>query len=147
MGVANELRPATAVLLPHTSASVAEARRLARADLEANRIRGNVRDDALLVLSELLTNAVRHARPLPGGQVRAQWTVRPDAVDVAVSDGGGTSRPQLLPPRPFRPNGRGLAIVQDLASTWDVDSDAGVVTVSARIPLPLTVGRPRASSG
>jgi len=45
--------------------------------------------DAALVVSELLSNAIRHAAPLPGSTVRVAWTLHEDSLHVAVSDAGG----------------------------------------------------------
>ncbi|MEV6315352.1 ATP-binding protein [Streptomyces sp. NPDC051776] len=45
------------------------------------------RDDALLIVSELVTNAVRHA----GGPRTLRLTASPGALEVAVSDGSPTT--------------------------------------------------------
>ncbi|MER6300880.1 ATP-binding protein [Kitasatospora sp. NPDC001539] len=50
--------------VPHCPASVGVARRRLRRDLGERRIPEPVIDDAVLVLSELLSNACRYARPL-----------------------------------------------------------------------------------
>lgn len=92
-------------------------------------------DDALLVVSELVTNAVRHA----GSDVVLNILVRPDRVRVEVSD-AGDDLPATSPGRPdsSRPDGRGLVIVTALASNWGVRSapDRPGKTVWADIPLP-----------
>ena len=31
----------------------------------------------MLVLSELVSNAIKHAAPLPSGEIRVRWSVRP----------------------------------------------------------------------
>ena len=76
------------VLLPYAPASVAVARQRLAADLIAAGIFAGAVGDAVLVVSELLSNAIRHARPLPGASVQVAWALDDDAVEVAVSDGG-----------------------------------------------------------
>ncbi|WP_182449465.1 ATP-binding protein [Streptacidiphilus sp. P02-A3a] len=50
--------------VPHGPASVGAARRRLRKDLAEHQVPDVVIDDAVLILSELLSNACRHARPL-----------------------------------------------------------------------------------
>ena len=38
--------------------------------------------DAALVLSELLSNALRHAVPLPGAKLRVAWRLGADSVQL-----------------------------------------------------------------
>src|SRR3954471_15506861 len=53
-------------------------------------------DDARLVVSELVGNAVRHARPLADGTMRVCWKSREQGVDIAVTDGGALSTPERV---------------------------------------------------
>jgi anti-sigma regulatory factor (Ser/Thr protein kinase) len=74
-------------------------------------------DDAMVLVSELVSNAVLHGQP----DIRLQVRVRSPGIGVAVSDKGG----DLPPEHPARPSpnatsGRGLAIVDTLASEWGV---------------------------
>jgi anti-sigma regulatory factor (Ser/Thr protein kinase) len=95
----------------------------------------SVIDDAVLILSELLSNSYRHARPLDGGQqVHAAWSQGPDgAVTIAVTDGGGPTRPRPSSPSVTARGGRGLKIITTLSEAWGVrEADAtGAVTVWA----------------
>lgn len=103
-------------------------------------------EDAALVLTELVSNAVRHGSPLAGGRLRVSWRVDRNRVRVAVSDGGaggGSGGVGPVPPRPWATSGRGLAIVASLARDWGVRADAGCTTVWASIP----VGTPTAVAG
>ncbi|WP_407077729.1 ATP-binding protein [Streptomyces phytohabitans] len=83
-------------------------------------------DDAVLILSELLSNACRHARPLSpdsaGEYVRAAWC-RDAAgeLTISVTDGGGPTRPRASTPSVTARGGRGLAIITSLASDWGID--------------------------
>src|SRR5215468_10940564 len=49
--------------------------------------------DAAVVVGELVGNAVRHARPLPGDTVLVRWRLRAEAerqyIELRVTDGGG----------------------------------------------------------
>lgn len=53
------------VVLPHKVSAVADARRRLAAYLERYRVAETPSDDAQLVLSELLSNAIRYAPALP----------------------------------------------------------------------------------
>ena len=61
------MRKSGIVLLPCAPASVAVARRKLTAELRAAGIFDAAVTDAALVVSELLSNAILHAHPLPGG--------------------------------------------------------------------------------
>jgi anti-sigma regulatory factor (Ser/Thr protein kinase) len=124
------------VLLPYAPASIAVARQRLAADLMAAGIFAGAVGDAVLVVSELLSNAIRHARPLPDSTVQVAWALDDDAVEVAVSDGGATTRPTHAQPTVSSLGGRGLDIVEYLARTWGVRSDGGGLTVWAVLAAP-----------
>ncbi len=67
--VAREVPTSSTMAVPHGPASVGVARRRLRRDLGDRQIPEPVIDDAVLILSELLSNACRYARPL--GPLRA----------------------------------------------------------------------------
>ena len=98
--------------------------------------RNAVIDDAVLILSELLSNACKHGRPLGDalagdGDVRAAWRVDPAGrLTVEVTDGGGPTRPAPATPSVTAHGGRGLNIITALADDWGVRDDTrGEVTV------------------
>ena len=125
------------MLLPHASTSVSIARRHLSADLFASGVHDSVIDDATVIVSELLSNALRHARPLPSGQIRVAWSRSGDSVEVSVSDGGATTEPRRGRPALSSLGGRGLGIVEALAECWGVrHEDAGGTTVWAVIKAP-----------
>ena len=131
-----EVGNAAVVLLPYTPSSVAVARRRLTADLASAGIYESAVGDAALVVSELLSNAIRHAAPLPGSTVRVAWTLNDDALRVAVSDAGGGPMPRVTQASPAAPGGRGLGIVETLSARWGVLRDEGETTVWAVLAAP-----------
>ena len=127
----------TAMTLPFEVASVRRARRQLDADLRDAGVSANGVHDALLVLSELVGNALRHARPLSSGTLRIGWTRHPDRLELAVTDGGGPTHPRTLDLPASALGGRGLAIVDDLSKSWGVHRSDGATTVYAVLPLDL----------
>ncbi len=131
------------ILVPHVSHSVSEAREAVGEDLEARGYPAELVEDAVLVLSELLSNALKHARPLSSGKVRVSWTARPAGVDLEVSDGGSGTRPRLSTPSMSATGGRGLGIVKDLSSDWGVIEDGAETRVWASVETAEAVQRGR----
>ncbi|MFF8989579.1 ATP-binding protein [Streptomyces sp. NPDC014983] len=140
--VAQEVPTSSCMAVPHGPAGVGDARRRMRAQLRGGGVSESVVDDAVLILSELLSNACKHGRPLggtrtrsgdghDGGDVRAAWRV--DArgrLIVEVTDGGGPTRPAPATPSVTAHGGRGLNIITALADDWGVRDDVhGEVTV------------------
>jgi anti-sigma regulatory factor (Ser/Thr protein kinase) len=126
------------VLLPYAPASVAVARQHLTADLTAAGIFDGAVGDAALVVSELFSNAIRHARPLPGANLRVAWYLGEDAVEVAVSDGGAATRPRQADTSLSSLGGRGLGIVQYLSREWGVRADDQGLTVWAVLAAPAS---------
>jgi anti-sigma regulatory factor (Ser/Thr protein kinase) len=73
-------------------------------------------DDAALLTSEVVTNAVRHARP---GAVSVSAGRDGDNFVVQVLD-GSHAEPQVLDPDPWAERGRGMALVNSIAQAWGV---------------------------
>jgi len=93
-----------------------------------------LRADAALVLTELVTNAVRHAFARADGRINVGWRRAGGDVTIWVRDGGGrTGMPHPRVPGPTEPSGRGLAIVEALAEQWGVRTDDTGTTVWARL--------------
>ncbi|MGC5567093.1 ATP-binding protein [Streptomyces sp. FR-108] len=134
--VAQEVPASSSMAVPHGPAGVGEARHRMRDQLRTGGVAEAVIDDAVLILSELLSNACRHGRPLGealagDGDVRAAWRVEPTGrLTVEVTDGGGPTRPVPATPSVTAHGGRGLNIITALADDWGVRDDArGEVTV------------------
>lgn len=87
---------------------------------------GRVRDMRLLV-SELVTNAVRHANLTARDRIRLVVDLADDALRVEVHDPGGGFVPDVPEPDPERPSGWGLYLVSELADRWGVDSDGSTL--------------------
>jgi hypothetical protein len=102
------------VLLPPSADSARSAR---RAVGDALRLLGHdeLVDDASLVVSELVANAVIHARTELDLSVEESGT----GVRVAVSD-GSPLQPHWTPAAATATSGRGLILVQRLCSNWGV---------------------------
>ncbi|GAA1359001.1 ATP-binding protein [Streptomyces beijiangensis] len=134
--VAQKVPASSSMAVPHGPAGVGEARHRMSASLRGSGVSDSVVDDAVLILSELLSNACRHGRPLGeaeigDGDVRAAWRVdKAGRLTVEVTDGGGPTRPVPATPSVTARGGRGLNIISALAQDWGVrDSAAGEVTV------------------
>jgi anti-sigma regulatory factor (Ser/Thr protein kinase) len=143
-----EVTESSVLLLPFTASSVGVARRRLVSDLLEAGICGPAVTDAALVISELLSNALRHAVPLPGSSIRVAWHLDAGSVRVAVTDGGGLTRPELGEPTQSTTGGRGLRIVERLSRSWGTGSDDNGTTVWAevRIPQMTTVAVPAAAA-
>jgi anti-sigma regulatory factor (Ser/Thr protein kinase) len=86
-------------------------------------------------MSELLSNALRHARPLPSGDIRVAWQRAGDALELRVSDGGSSTEPRRTQAALSALGGRGLSIVEALASEWGVRLSGAGTTVWAMVPV------------
>lgn len=129
------------VLLPHAPSSVVAARWHITTHLRDAGIVSPAIGDATVVVSELLTNAILHARPLPGAQVLVAWALHERSLELAVSDGGSMTRPRTARASLSSIGGRGLAIVEHLSSRWGVLPHDFGLTVWAVLPAPAS-GRP-----
>jgi serine/threonine-protein kinase RsbW len=83
---------------------------------------GRMRDVQLLV-SELVTNAVRHANLAAGDVIDLVIELADHTLRVEVHDPGGGFVPSAPSPDPARPSGWGLYLVAELADRWGVHSD------------------------
>lgn len=130
-----EVTEASVLLLPFAASSVGVARRRLVSDLIAAKVYDSAVCDVALVISELLSNALRHAAPLPGSKIRVAWRIDADNVRVSVCDGGGPTVPELGEPTQAATGGRGLRIVQKLSSSWGTTAGDEGTTVWAEVPV------------
>lgn len=119
--------------VPHSADSASLSRQRLASLLDAQGVPREVVQDVVLIVSELVGNAVRHARGLPSGGLHVDWEIGPGVVQVAVTDGGGVTVPEARDPGPNAAGGRGLAIVDALTSEWGVRLNGGATTVWASV--------------
>ena len=139
-----EVATSSALLLPFTASSVGVARRRLIGDLTEAGVYEATACDAGLVISELISNALRHASPLPGCVVKVSWKLLQDSVEVEVSDGGGPTTPAVNEPTNWAIGGRGLGIVARLSLHWGVrvqeDGEDGEPETTVWAELPVRYG-------
>lgn len=93
---------------------VARARHLLSASLDDWRIGADARETTLLLVSELVTNAIVHGTP----PLRLVAFPVQSGVRVEVHDSNPASMPALRGAQSEHPGGRGLRIVEALADRW-----------------------------
>ena len=135
---ADEERRLMGLDLPFTPESAAIARKQLVAWLLELDAHADNRHDARLVVSELVGNAIRHARPLADGTMHVAWGAGPTGLDISVTDGGARTTPEKVDAGVSDLAGRGLAIVETLASRWWVESSRSRTTVHALLKLAQT---------
>ncbi|MET7690147.1 ATP-binding protein [Streptomyces sp. NPDC005483] len=112
--------------LPRHPASVGLARRRVRDHLAdwGHGPDGSSLADAVLLVSELATNVVRHG-PLLEREFEVAVTALADgSCLIEVSDEGGPA-PRLRAAGQFEETGRGLHVVENVAAAWGVWSRGG----------------------
>jgi two-component sensor histidine kinase len=107
--------------LPHDRHSVPMARSMA-SEAVADRLRPNERDKFVLMDSELVSNAIRHAPPGPDGQIVLKLDVNDVAASAVVLDGGQRFDFEHATFDPSTPH-FGLTVVDQLASRWGLALD------------------------
>jgi anti-sigma regulatory factor (Ser/Thr protein kinase) len=122
------------MLVRHEPTSVAAVRREIAEDLMNNGVQQDRVEDVALVASELVGNAVRHTEHGPDGDLDVAWTVTTTTVLVSVSD-ASAAEPRMRIPTTNEPAGRGLSIVDALASKWGVERLRHGKRVWARVPI------------
>ncbi|WP_436789090.1 ATP-binding protein [Yinghuangia sp. YIM S10712] len=131
--------------LPHHPRSAGEARAQLREHAYIWRLGDEVATTAQLLLSELVTNACRHARPLPGDRVTVRCALSPTrTLRVEVTDGDPLELPYPRRASPTDISGRGLALVATLADAWGVRALPG--TTGKTVWFELTAPPPEHES-
>ena len=94
--------------------------------------------DLYVIVSELVTNSVRHAGLSPSSSVGIDLVVEPGSLRGRISDPGVGFDPATVPePVPGQGGGWGLHIVRQMARSWGVvRPSSGGVAVSFEIDLP-----------
>lgn len=115
--------------LPRSPEAAGQARRFMRdllADMGAAR---ESVENAELVVSELVTNAVRHGE----GAIQLRVSLEAASARIEVVDEGQGNVSAVRPREPDESGGWGLHIVEQLAERWGVFS--GTTHVWAELPL------------
>ena len=83
-------------------------------------------DDALrLVVSEVVTNSIRHGEVGPDGCVEITVDVDPSRLRLEITDDGPGFEPGATPTPLDEPGGWGLYLVDSLADRWGVEATGG----------------------
>ena len=91
-------------------------------------------DEAVLLCSELVTNAVLHSESgQPGGTVTVVVLGLPGAVRVEVVDNGSVHSTPVVKAEVFEADGHGLFLVEQLADNWGYTRDVVGTTVWFRL--------------
>ncbi|MFE7208972.1 ATP-binding protein [Streptomyces sp. NPDC057611] len=111
---------------PRDARSVGRARLLLREQATSWKLPDEVTETAMLLLSELMTNAYRHAKA-PGREIRARCVLSEEGrLRISVTDANDT----LPAPREASledESGRGLTLVETLADDWGAEHrEAGI---------------------
>ncbi len=104
--------------VPHSVATARHA--VARLLVSAPRIPTEVAEDVLLLVSELVTNAVLHARTA----VRVSASAKGGHIMVSVGDDDPLHAPSAAERGTLATSGRGIRLVELLASSWGVEVEA-----------------------
>ena len=86
---------------------------------------GDCFDTLCLLITEVVTNSLRHANFGANDHIVVQVKVSRDQVRASVCDPGGPGRPELSKPGVWSDGGRGLVLVDELADRWGVSTGDG----------------------
>ncbi|MBY8883877.1 ATP-binding protein [Streptomyces sp. PTM05] len=106
--------------LPRTPRSAGRSRALLRARAHDWKLAEDAIETAVLLVSELVTNACTHARSSPGREIGVRCVLSGGRLRVEVSD-AGDAWPKRREAGDEDESGRGLALVEALADAWDVE--------------------------
>lgn len=115
--------------LPPDPSSATRARALTREQLEAS-YSSETLDTIALLVTELVTNAILHART----PLQLTLEARPGHVRICVED-ESTEQPAVRHYASDAVTGRGLALVEQLASSWGVDATPSGKVVWCEVPV------------
>ena len=96
--------------------------------------------DARLLVSELVTNGIRHARISADQPLHLTASLSLARLRLDLHDHGtrGTVAPRRHEPREAAAGGFGLNLVAQLSSAWGVQRDAHGTTVWLELPMAAT---------
>lgn len=108
-------------MLPSDLTAAREARERVADDTGTRGVPSPVADDLVLIASELAANAVRHGQP----PVLLRLAYLGDRIRLTVSNHGGSPDPRIVVAADDVGHGRGLAMVEQLATAtgWEREGD------------------------
>jgi anti-sigma regulatory factor (Ser/Thr protein kinase) len=112
---------AMSIRLDATTAAPASARRAVTRWGNAVRVDEALLRDLRLLVTELVTNAVRHGRLGPRDEIDLEVEYGGECVRVSVRDGGAGFDEYLPIPSGDDVSGRGLYAVHRIASAWGIE--------------------------
>lgn len=124
----------SAIQVRHEPTSAGLVRRRIGADLAERGIEPESIDEVVLVISELVGNAVRHTPMDAADPLAVRWELDSDGVLVEVTD-ASTEPPRPRTPGSDEPSGRGLQIVAAMADDWGVVPLHSGKRVWAHVPV------------
>ncbi|GHC61806.1 ATP-binding protein [Streptomyces flavofungini] len=124
--------------LPRHARSVGRARTLLREQASSWDLPTEVTETATLLLSELMTNAYRHAKVSPGREIWTHCALKAGRLRIAVSDANATP-PAPRQACPEDESGRGLTLVATLSDNWGTELRPG--GIGKTVWFELTVAR------
>ena len=124
--------------LPPDTKAAAVARHAIRADLTGT-VDATMIERAELLVTELVTNAVRHAGLEPADEIVVSIRARRGYVWGRVSDHGAGFRPHRGTPRPDAGQGWGIVLVDRIARRWGANASDGT-------QVWFELGNPRAEN-
>ncbi|MEO3788915.1 ATP-binding protein [Nonomuraea sp. B10E15] len=108
-------------------------------------------DEAVLALSELVTNALRHSNAKPYTLIGLTVAAAGGAVYVGVRDPGSTFSAPHIRQEPEAEDGRGLLIINQIAQEWGVREHGHglgrTVWCAIRAVPPLAASAPAPAEG
>ena len=87
----------------------------------AGRIDEDLLEKTRLIVTELVTNSVRHAPPGEDGEVDMSVSLFPEYLRIEVTDGGSGFKPDTPELSPGQTSGWGLWLVEQLTDRWGID--------------------------
>jgi anti-sigma regulatory factor (Ser/Thr protein kinase) len=101
---------------PSSPGSLVQLRRWASSWMETHSVRGVKHDEVVLALNELVTNSIQHT----SGPVEVDLAWERDRVLRATVSDGSTAEPSWPPFERRAESGRGLLVLDRLATRWGV---------------------------
>src|SRR5690625_1308788 len=95
-GIGRHVQAHQVIQLPLARSTPSIARTKLAAFLTVNRAHARVIDDALIVLSEMIANAVSHGLPEDEGSIEISWSIHPGLLVLSALDPGAGALPKPI---------------------------------------------------